>query len=208
MGSEISAFITENAFDDLDAPVERVTGENAPMPYARNLELLKTPSKAKIAAAIRKVCRRMITKVLMPKLSEAMETGKVIQWLKKEGDPVKGGDVVAEIETDKANVEVEAFGSGILRKILVGPGGQVPVGEMIGVIADPADDVSGLGGRAGRCRSAPAAGNSDARRLHAPAQRSAPALPAMESTSRRRPPRGRADDPGAAGSAVRAPASA
>src|SRR5687767_14968552 len=55
MGSEISAFITESAFDELDAPVERVTGENAPMPYARNLELLKTPSKAKIAAAIRRV---------------------------------------------------------------------------------------------------------------------------------------------------------
>jgi pyruvate dehydrogenase E1 component beta subunit len=56
MGSEISAQITEKAFDDLDAPVVRVTGENAPMPYARNLELLKTPSKAKIAAAIRQVC--------------------------------------------------------------------------------------------------------------------------------------------------------
>ncbi|MBI2524556.1 MAG: pyruvate dehydrogenase complex E1 component subunit beta [Candidatus Rokubacteria bacterium] len=56
MGSEIASFITEQAFDDLDAPVERVTGQNAPMPYARNLELLKTPSKAKIAAAIRKVC--------------------------------------------------------------------------------------------------------------------------------------------------------
>jgi pyruvate dehydrogenase E1 component beta subunit len=56
MGSEIAAFITENAFDDLDAPVERVTGENAPMPYAKNLEVLKTPSKAKIAAGIRKVC--------------------------------------------------------------------------------------------------------------------------------------------------------
>jgi len=56
MGSELSAVITEQAFDDLDAPVERVTGENAPMPYARNLENLKTPSRAKIAAAIRKVC--------------------------------------------------------------------------------------------------------------------------------------------------------
>ena len=56
MGSEIAVFIMERAFDDLDAPVERVTGENAPMPYARNLELLKTPSRAKIAAAIRKVC--------------------------------------------------------------------------------------------------------------------------------------------------------
>ncbi|MBI4607433.1 MAG: pyruvate dehydrogenase complex E1 component subunit beta [Candidatus Rokubacteria bacterium] len=56
MGSEIVAFITEHAFDDLDASVERVTGANAPMPYARNLEQLKTPSKEKIKAAIRKVC--------------------------------------------------------------------------------------------------------------------------------------------------------
>jgi len=56
MGSEIAAFVTETAFDDLDAPVERVTGENAPMPYAKNLEALKTPSRAKIAAAIRKAC--------------------------------------------------------------------------------------------------------------------------------------------------------
>ena len=56
MGSEIAAFITEQAFDDLDAPVERVTGANAPMPYARNLERAKTPSNARIAEAIRKVC--------------------------------------------------------------------------------------------------------------------------------------------------------
>ena len=56
MGSEIASFITERAFDDLDAPVERVTGANAPMPYARNLERLKTPSKEKIAAAVRRVC--------------------------------------------------------------------------------------------------------------------------------------------------------
>jgi pyruvate/2-oxoglutarate/acetoin dehydrogenase E1 component len=56
MGSEIAAFITEQAFDDLDAPVERVTGASAPMPYARNLERAKTPSKEKIIDAIRKVC--------------------------------------------------------------------------------------------------------------------------------------------------------
>jgi len=56
MGSEIAAFITEQAFDDLDAPVERVTGANAPMPYARNLEKLKTPTKDRIVAAIRRVC--------------------------------------------------------------------------------------------------------------------------------------------------------
>jgi pyruvate dehydrogenase E1 component beta subunit len=56
MGSEIASFITEEAFDELDAPVERVTGANAPMPYAKNLEQLKTPPKETIAAAIRRVC--------------------------------------------------------------------------------------------------------------------------------------------------------
>ena len=56
MGSEIAAFVTEQAFDDLDAPVERVTGESAPMPYAKNLERAKTPNKEKIMASIRKVC--------------------------------------------------------------------------------------------------------------------------------------------------------
>jgi pyruvate dehydrogenase E1 component subunit beta len=56
MGSEIAACIQENGFDELDAPIERVTGENAPMPYARNLERAKTPSKEKILAAIRRVC--------------------------------------------------------------------------------------------------------------------------------------------------------
>src|SRR5215472_3885654 len=113
----------------------------------------------------------MITKVLMPKLSDAMETGKVIKWLKKEGDAIKGGDVIAEIETDKANVEIEAFGSGVLRKIVVGEGGQVPVGDMIGVIADPADDI-------GAVASAPAAPAPSTKSADAPA---AAPIPAMES---------------------------
>src|SRR5205814_2466189 len=56
MGSEIASEITEEAFDDLDAPVERVTGENAPMPYARNLEKLKTPTRERIVEAVRRVC--------------------------------------------------------------------------------------------------------------------------------------------------------
>jgi pyruvate dehydrogenase E2 component (dihydrolipoamide acetyltransferase) len=117
----------------------------------------------------------MITKVLMPKLSEAMETGKVIKWLKKEGDAIKGGDVIAEIETDKANVEIEAFGSGVLRKIVVGEGGQVPVGEMIGVIADPADDLGAVA--AGAPAKRPAAAPAPALAPVSPAS----AVPAMES---------------------------
>jgi pyruvate dehydrogenase E2 component (dihydrolipoyllysine-residue acetyltransferase) len=130
----------------------------------------------------------MITKVIMPKLSDAMETGKVIKWLKKEGDAIKGGDVIAEIETDKANVEIEAFGAGVLRKIVIGEGGQVPVGDLIGVIADPAEDISSLA--AAPAKPAPAATTVAA---PAPAPRPAPAaapsaapptagpLPAMES---------------------------
>ena len=113
----------------------------------------------------------MITKVIMPKLSDAMETGKVIKWIKKEGDSVKGGDVIAEVETDKANVEIEAFGSGVLRKIVVGEGGQVPVGNLIGVIAEPSDDISTLAASA----PPPAAAAAPA------PDKAAAALPAMES---------------------------
>ena len=85
-----------------------------------------------------------ITKVVMPKLSEAMETGKIIKWLKKEGDRVQGGDILAEIETDKADVEMEAFGAGVLRKILVSAGEKAPVGTLIGVIAEPAEDIAAV----------------------------------------------------------------
>jgi pyruvate dehydrogenase E2 component (dihydrolipoamide acetyltransferase) len=109
----------------------------------------------------------MITKVVMPKLSDAMETGKVIKWLKKEGDVIKGGDVIAEVETDKANVELEAFGSGVLRKVVVGEGGEVPVGQLIAVIAEPADDIGAV------VASAPAAPAPAA--AAAPAPASAPA---------------------------------
>ncbi|HET8532186.1 MAG TPA: dihydrolipoamide acetyltransferase family protein [Methylomirabilota bacterium] len=126
----------------------------------------------------------MITKVFMPKLSDAMETGKVIKWLKKEGDAVKGGDVIAEIETDKANVEIEAFGGGVLRKIVIAEGGQVPVGDLIGVIADPAEDISSLAAAPGKPAPAAAApAPAPAPRPAAASTAAPPAgpLPTMES---------------------------
>jgi pyruvate dehydrogenase E2 component (dihydrolipoamide acetyltransferase) len=130
----------------------------------------------------------MITKVIMPKLSDAMETGKVIKWLKKEGEAVKGGDVLVEVETDKANVEVEAFGSGVLRKILVAEGSQVPVGDLIGVIADPTDDISSVAATPARPAPAAPAPGAAAAPAPRPAPVAAPAappsagpLPAMES---------------------------
>jgi pyruvate dehydrogenase E2 component (dihydrolipoamide acetyltransferase) len=89
-----------------------------------------------------------VTRVVMPKLSEAMETGKLLRWLKQEGERINGGDLVAEIETDKADIELEAFGTGVLRKVLVDPGATVPVGSLIAVIAEPGDDIGALIGAA------------------------------------------------------------
>src|SRR5688500_7542337 len=90
-----------------------------------------------------------VSKVVMPKLSEQMETGKLIKWLKKEGDKVQGGDILAEVETDKADVEMEAFGGGVLRKILAQPGDRVPVGALIAVIAEPNEDIAAVVAEAG-----------------------------------------------------------
>ena len=119
----------------------------------------------------------MITKVVMPKLSDAMETGKVIKWLRKEGDAVKGGDVLAEIETDKANVEIEAFGGGVLRKIVVGEGDQVPVGDLIAIIADPADDISSVAAAPGGPSPRPSPPRGEGEGVARPAP--APARPAQ-----------------------------
>jgi pyruvate dehydrogenase E2 component (dihydrolipoamide acetyltransferase) len=96
-----------------------------------------------------------VTRVVMPKLSEAMETGKIIKWLKKEGDPIQGGDILAEIETDKADVEMEAFGAGVLRKILVPAGEKAPVGGLIGIIAGADEDISSVASAAPTPAAAP-----------------------------------------------------
>jgi pyruvate dehydrogenase E2 component (dihydrolipoamide acetyltransferase) len=86
----------------------------------------------------------MITKVVLAKLSPTMEEGTIVRWAKQEGDAVKVGDVLAEIETDKANMEMEALSPGVLRKVLVPAGGKAPVGAIIGVIAEPGEDIAPL----------------------------------------------------------------
>jgi pyruvate dehydrogenase E2 component (dihydrolipoyllysine-residue acetyltransferase) len=98
-----------------------------------------------------------VTKVVLAKLSPTMEEGTIVKWAKNEGDPVKIGDVMAEIETDKANMEMEALGAGVLRKVLVPAGGKAPVGALIGVIANPDEDISALLASAAPSPSAPAA---------------------------------------------------
>ena len=83
----------------------------------------------------------MATDILMPALSPTMEEGKLAKWLKKEGDAVKSGDVLAEIETDKATMEVEAIDEGVLARIVVPEGtADVPVNDLIAVIASEGED--------------------------------------------------------------------
>jgi pyruvate dehydrogenase E2 component (dihydrolipoamide acetyltransferase) len=88
----------------------------------------------------------MPTNILMPALSPTMEKGNLAKWLKKEGDQIKSGDVIAEIETDKATMEVEAVDEGVLAKIVVPEGtADVPVNDIIAVIAGEGEDAKEVG---------------------------------------------------------------
>ncbi len=86
----------------------------------------------------------MATKVFMEALSPTMEEGKLVKWLKNEGDAVKSGDPIGEVETDKAIMELVARGDGVLRKRLIGEGEAVPVGTLVGVIAAKDEDIEAL----------------------------------------------------------------
>jgi pyruvate dehydrogenase E2 component (dihydrolipoamide acetyltransferase) len=74
--------------------------------------------------------------VIMPRLSDTMTEGILVQWLKQEGEPVQRGEVLAEIETDKATMELEAYDSGVLTRIIAAPGSTVPIGQPIAVIGE------------------------------------------------------------------------
>ena len=127
--------------------------------------------------------------ILMPALSPTMEKGNLAKWLKKEGDKVKSGDVIAEIETDKATMEVEAVDEGTIAKILVPEGTQdVPVNDIIAVLAGDGEDVKAAGAGAApapkpaeapapkpAAAPAPAAAAAPAAKAPAPAAAPAPA---------------------------------
>ncbi len=100
----------------------------------------------------------------MPKLSDTMEEGTVVRWLKKEGEEVEIGDIIAEIETDKATMEMEAFDEGTLSSISVQEGGKAPVGSVIAILLEDGEE-------AGAASAAPAASATPA----TPAETSAPA---------------------------------
>ena len=86
----------------------------------------------------------MATKILMPKLSDTMTEGLILKWLKKEGDKIKQGETLVEIESDKADMELEAYDSGVLRKIIIPQGGKAGIGAPIGIIAGANEDIDGM----------------------------------------------------------------
>jgi pyruvate dehydrogenase E2 component (dihydrolipoamide acetyltransferase) len=118
----------------------------------------------------------MPEKILMTALSPTMETGTLARWRKKEGDTVSNGDVLCEVETDKATMDYESTSEGTLLKILLTEGGQAKVGDPIAIIGKPGEDIAGLVAEAGAAAlaTAPAAAG------RAPALTSAakPAVPA------------------------------
>jgi len=98
----------------------------------------------------------MATKVVMEALSPTMEEGRLVKWSKNEGDTVKNGDVLAEVETDKAIMELVARGDGVLRKRLANEGDSSPVGTLLAVIAAPDENIDSIVGSAAPAAAAAA----------------------------------------------------
>ncbi len=138
--------------------------------------------------------------ILMPALSPTMEAGNLARWLKKEGDAVKSGDVIAEIETDKATMEVEAVDEGVLAKIVVPEGtNDVPVNKVIAVLAADGEDVKAAASSAGAAAAPPPA-------AAAKPEAKPPAQAELKPTSS--PPAPRSPAPPAPAASVAAPGAA
>jgi pyruvate dehydrogenase E2 component (dihydrolipoamide acetyltransferase) len=121
----------------------------------------------------------MATKVHMEALSPTMEEGQLVQWLKGEGDAIANGDLLAEIETDKATMELVARGEGLLRKIFLDAGGIAEVGSVIAVIAAADEDISGIEGVTGGAAAAAPADEASAPTAPEPAPQAVSAPPAV-----------------------------
>jgi pyruvate dehydrogenase E2 component (dihydrolipoamide acetyltransferase) len=134
----------------------------------------------------------MASKVLMEALSPTMEEGRLVEWKKNEGDAVRPGDVIAEVETDKAVMELVARAEGVLLKQLVPAGATVAVAKLVGVIGQPGEDISALTGGgpapAAPPRAAPAPAVAQAAQL--PSSPAAPPTPAPLPPSPAAPPQG------------------
>ncbi len=149
VGSEVAARIYEGAFDYVDAPIQRVAQKETPLPYNRSLEQLALPQVEDVVRAVKEVIVMPET-VIMPKLGFDMAEGTLVRWVVQEGEKVEKGAVLAEIETDKATVEVESNFSGVVARHLVDTGAIVPINTPIAIIAVAGEKVEDV------AKSAPA----------------------------------------------------
>src|ERR1700739_2471627 len=133
----------------------------------------------------------MPVNILMPALSPTMEKGNLAKWLKKEGDKVKAGDVIAEIETDKATMEYEAIDDGVMAKIVVPEGtADVPVNQLIAVMAQEGEDPKAAVAAAASApapKAAAAVAPAPATAPHPATQAKAPAPPPPAPTAKPAP---------------------
>ncbi|RWX02253.1 pyruvate dehydrogenase complex dihydrolipoamide acetyltransferase [Flavobacterium cerinum] len=143
-GEDISSLLSGNA-----APAQEAKKEEVKESAAET----KVEEKTVAPAAASELPKGVIV-VTMPRLSDTMTEGTVATWLKKEGDVIKEGDILAEIETDKATMEFESFNAGTLLKIGIQEGQSAPVDSLLAIIGPAGTDVSGITGKEG---SAPAA---------------------------------------------------
>lgn len=118
----------------------------------------------------------MATYIEMPKLSDTMTEGTLVKWRKKKGEKVEAGDIIAEVETDKATMEMEAFDEGILTEILISEGQKVAVGQRMALLLDPGEKPPEGGGAGSGAGAAPAAAKAGAESGKAENREAAPAL--------------------------------
>ena len=135
LSAEISARIMEGAFWELDAPVGRVCSAEVPIPYPHHLEEAALPQPDGDRRRGQGGPRRLMGEFRMPSLGADMEAGTLVEWLKRPGDRVRRGDIVAVVETQKGAIEIDIFEDGVIERWLVEPGTTVPVGTPLALIA-------------------------------------------------------------------------
>jgi pyruvate dehydrogenase E2 component (dihydrolipoamide acetyltransferase) len=119
-----------------------------------------------------------VTEVVMPSMGADMTEGAIARWIKTEGDEIFRGDILAEVETDKAVVEMEAYGNGILRQVIIGEGVTVPVGQVIAIIADADEEIPSVDAPVAEAAPEPAAAPVPVAAQAAPEPVAAAAAPA------------------------------
>lgn len=130
----------------------------------------------------------MATKVVMEALSPTMEEGRLVKWLKNEGDAVKAGDVLAEVETDKAVMELVARGDGVIRKRLANEGDASPIGTLLAVIASPDENIDSIVSAAGGNGAKASPNATVAQTTETPAASPVPQTPAQSQGEASTPP--------------------